>query len=114
MLSVEGNFLTGHPRERKGTEQVLPEVWVLTRLHLLLLLGSGLSGGEAGLQKTYLSTGGGFDGVGIHWHRVCPRHRLYHGHRLSLSQPQGLHLSYLCPCWLQSQKRRIRNDCAAG
>lgn len=39
MLSIEGNFLTGQPKARKGTQQVLSKVWILTQLHLLLLAG---------------------------------------------------------------------------
>lgn len=66
------------------------------------------------LGRTHLSAGGVFDGVGVHWHRMCPRHRLDHGHRLGLSQPHWLCLSHLCSLWLQSQERRVRNDWAAG
>lgn len=76
-------------------------VWILTPLHLLQPAGIWAlrdQGRRGRLGEPYLSARGVFDGVGIHWHRVCPRHRL------DYSQFRGLPLGPLHLLWLQSRE----------
>ena len=103
---LEGGFLTRQPRAGRAQSKCLLRSGFSLPFHLLPPSGIwALGRGGEGWGISYFSEGGVLDGEGVHWHRVCPWHRLYHG------QSRGLHLVPRHLLWLQSWETKVvRND----